>query len=418
MQKRRGTYIIFTFVVNFLVMLWFTTSCAPQKNVPSQGILKGSLVLEKNVIDSQVEEGDGQSLADIDGDGSNNIIIGTGDGGEVYWYKKSSSTEWSKHLIADGFIEIEGTIAADFNNDGLIEVIILDQATADPSQPNVYIAKQDTDDPTEAWSVSVLDKDAPHVQQGISYDVNENGFLDFVYAYEGATNGEGGFYWLENNGGNPVISTNWTKHEIGKMDGAWWIDYNSPKDFNNNGNSGDILVSARSGGRSPSAARGGIFIFFRPQNPTDLWEKMAIDTSFTTLHVSSGNLTKNGDDRDIVAGASHDSDDFGLYIYDFSNGWKKIELESDHNWWGTYAFDINKNGNAEIISGERTDNTIRIYAYNETQKKYILQVSDSLLKPDDQIIFDDINKNGHVTDFFVGSDPDGLFWYETFKFED
>jgi len=369
------------------------------------------LVLKKHEVDTGINEGDGQSLADVDGDGQNNIIVGSGDGGMVYWYEKHSPSDWQKHLIADGFIEVEGTIAADFNQDGQIEVIILDQATADPGQPNVFIAKQKYNDPRREWLVTVLDNDAPHVQQGIALDITGNGILDFVYAYEGVNPGEGGFYWMENMGKNPLDSANWIKHEIAQMEGAWWIDYNSPKDFNENGNSGDLLVGVRAGGRAPSNAVGGIYILLKPIVPTGSWEKLTVDDSYPTLHISSGDLTGNGDDRDIVAGASHDSGDEGLFIYDFSREWQKTVVEREHNWWGTYAFDVTGDGMAEIISGERTTDTLRIYAYDRGTGQYMLRAQDHFLKPDDQILFDDINGDGHITEFFVGSDPDGIFWY-------
>ena len=371
-------------------------------------------LLVKHTVDSSLREGDGQSLADVDGDGNNNVIVGTGRGGQVYWYEKHSPTQWTRHLIADGFVEVEGTIAADFDNDGQIEVVILDQATADLSKPHVSIAKQDTRDPRKSWSVSVLDAHAPHVQQGIACDVSGDGLMDFIYAYEGKVNGEGGFYWMENKGGNPLDPENWIKHEIDQMEGAWWIDRNSPKDFDGDGIRGDILVGARAGGRAPSAARGGIFVYLRPKDPRSPWEKITVDDSFPTLQVSSGDLTGNGDDRDIVAGACHDSRHTGLYVYDHSNDWQKVEVERDHNWWGTYAYDIDGDGRAEIISGEQTQNTLRIYAYDDAAGRYTLRVSDRLRKPDDQLLFDDITGDGRATEFFVGTDPGGVFWYQTY----
>jgi hypothetical protein len=372
-------------------------------------------MLVKHEIDTSIREGDGQSMADVDGDGNNNVIVGTGRGGQVFWYEKHSPTEWTRHLIADGFVEVEGTIAADFNNDGQIEVVILDQATADLSRPHVSIAKQDTEDPRKSWSVSVLDSHAPHVQQGIAVDVTGNGLLDFVYAYEGKVDGQGGFYWMRNHGGNPLDPGNWTKHEIGQMEGAWWIDRNSPKDFSGDGVRGDLLVGARAGGRAPRSARGGIFLYLRPEDPTRPWQKITVDDTFPTLQVASGDLTGNGDDRDIVAGACHDSQHTGLYLYEFHNGWNRIEVESDHNWWGTYAYDINQDGRAEIIAGEQTGHTLRIYAFDQDADRYTLRASDRFRKPDDQILFDDITGDGRKTEFFVGADPGGVFWYQTYR---
>jgi len=101
-------------------------------------------------------------------------------------------------------------------------------------------------------------------------------------------------------------------------------------------------------------------ILLKPDDPTHPWERVTIDDSFPTLHVSSGNLTGQGSENDIVAGASHDSRHSGLFIYyNASENWKRSEVESGGDWWGTYAFGI--------------------------------------------------NGNGRVSEFFVGSDPDGVF---------
>lgn len=376
------------------------------------GKLEGIFVLEKFIIDTTINEGDGQSVADINRDGTNNLIVGTGNGGEVYWYEKVSPGSWQRHLVSKGYHEVEGTIAGDFDNDGQTEIIILDQRGN-----KVVFAKQANNDPGGEWLTLTLDPDANYVQQGIIMDITGNGYPDFIYAFEGSSKGDGGFYWMENKGGNLLDPDNWEKHEMQQFEGAWWIDHNSPRDWGGGG-TGDIAVSVREiRGRNPGSANGGVYILKQPSNPRDKWIKEAVDTSFPVLQVSSGDLTGNGDERDLVAGACHDSEHTGLFIYDHSNEWQRIEVESRHNWWGTYAFDINRNGRAEIISGERTGNTIRIYAFNDELNRYELQASDPFLKPDDQIIFEDIDGNGNKTEFFVGSDPDGVFWYRAFRLQ-
>ena len=55
---------------------------------------------------------------------------------------------------------------------------------------------------------------------------------------------------------------------------------------------------------------------------------------------------------------------------------------------------------------------IRIYAWDEKEERYTRRSSTPFRKPDDQIIFDDITGDGRVREFFVGSDPDGLFWFQ------
>ena len=379
--------------------------------------LIGDLVLEKRVIGDIIEEGDGLSAADIDGDGDLDPIVGTGDGGSVYWLKKRNQTDWSRHLITEGLIEVEGTSAADFDGDGRMEIIIFDQATANPDAPNVYIAKQDTPDPMDGWSLAVLDENAPHVQQGLVFDVDADGDLDLVYAYEGKVDGEGGFYWMEYRGGDVLDSSNWEKYEIDQIEGAWWIDYNSPKDWGGLGN-GDIAVGVRAGGRSPPSALGGVFIYTQPSDPTEEWNRMIVDDDFPVLQVASGNFTGSGE-KDLVAGACHDSADSGLYIYEYDNQWNRIEVESGHDWWGTYAYDIDNDGMFEIISGDRTTKKMNVYAYDGDSGRYKKEATTTFEKPDDQIIFADIDGDGISTEFFVGSDVESiLVWFLTYDMDE
>lgn len=383
----------------------------------TDGPLAGRFVLDGHAIDDTIKEGDGQSLADVTGDGRNNIIVGTGSGGKVFWYEQVRPGRWERHLIADGFTEIEGTIAADFNGDGQIEVVIFDQATRNPPG-RVVIAKQDTANPRGDWSTLILDNAAIHTQQGLVYDITGDGKPDFVYSIEGRAADDGGFFWMQNLGGNPMDPDNWVKHEIDRIAGAWWIDNNSPKDFGGDGTAGDILVSVREGPRNRKHTNGAIIIYHRPDDPiNEPWKKTVIEDrgAYVPLHVVSGDFTGNGDDRDIASGGSHDGGE-GLYWYEFGT-WKRQTIEAGGNWWGTHAFDINNSGRFEIISGTQTDHTLRIYSHNETSGRYEQVATDPLRKPDDQIIFDDITGDGNVTEFFVGSDPLGLYWYQAFELE-
>ncbi len=379
----------------------------------------GNFILRETLVDDTIEEGDGQSVADIDGDGHNNIIVGTGDGGSVYWYEKHSPDEWTRHLIVEGLIEIEGTEAADFNGDGNIEVVIFDQATADTSQPNVYIAKQDTDDPTGSWSTAVLDGDAPHVQEGIIFDVDEDGKLDIVYAYEG-DGPNGGFYWLRNKGGAPLDAENWEKHEIDQVSGAWWIDNNSPKDFSGNGNAGDILVSVREG-RNRAYSNGEISIYIRPDDPVnDSWEKIQVESGddYCPLHVTSGDLTGNGDDRDVASGAYDRGG--GLYVYDYDT-WERTVIKESETWFNVHAEDINGDGRSELITCSRSKNELRIYVYNPEIDKYISEIEYSIRKIDDEIIFDDIDGDGYHHEFWAGNDDratGGIRWFKAYDVEE
>lgn len=371
--------------------------------------------LEQHVIDNTIEEGDGLSLADVDGDGANNPIVGTGDGGQVYWYAKQGPQDWTRHRIAEGYTEIEGTVAADFNGDGQIEVIIFDQATQSPPGL-VALAKQDTSDPKGSWSTLILDDTANHTQEGLVHDVSGDGRPDFIYSVEGSGADDGGFYWMQNLGGNPMAADNWVKHTIDQVSGAWWIDNNSPKNFNGNGNSGDILASVREG-RNRANADGRIVIYHRPDNPINApWPKTIVAdlAGHDVLHVNSADFTGNGDDRDVAVGIGSNrggaESNRGLHIYAFGT-WQRTTLAS-HHYAAVHGQDINGDGRPEIIAMDRTDRELQLWVYSDRTGRYEIAARHDFIKADDQLIFDDIDGDGHRHEFFVGSDPRGLFWFK------
>ncbi len=387
------------------------------------------LQLVRHTIDTGIREADGQSLADIDGNGVNNPVVGTGSGGRVFWYERDPADPepWRRHQIAGGFTEIEGTLAADFNGDGRIEVVIFDQATRNPPGL-VAIARQDQDDPRGSWSTTLLDREANHVQQGLVFDITGDGRLDFFYAYEGRGPGDGGFYWLQNLGGDPLDADNWVKHEIDQVSGAWWIDPHGPRDFNDNGNPGDIAVTVREG-RNRQHSSGAVLIYHRPEDPVnDRWEKTVIAdlAGNDVLQICSGDFTGNGDARDLVVGvASHRGNapvrhrGLHLYLHDGAAGaWTHVRLSSLHT-AAVLGADLTGDGRQEIVAMDRTNHRLQLWRPDPSEQTgFRLEADHPFRKADDLLLVDDINGDGHARDLYVGSDPDGMFWFELVEVDD
>lgn len=83
----------------------------------------------RNVIDTEVSVGHGVVVADLDGDGSEELIVADrGDARGVYLYTATDSegTSWDKEILDDD-IQASGCSAADLNGDTHIDVICIDR---------------------------------------------------------------------------------------------------------------------------------------------------------------------------------------------------------------------------------------------------------------------------------------------------
>ncbi len=71
----------------------------------------------------------GASIGDIDGDGSQELVVGQNNRSELYWFDipPNPRQPWERHLITDDFRKYHDTAIADVDDDGDPEVVILSQ---------------------------------------------------------------------------------------------------------------------------------------------------------------------------------------------------------------------------------------------------------------------------------------------------
>jgi hypothetical protein len=92
---------------------------------------------DRHVIDIELKWGHGLWCCDLDGDGTDEIVVGVRDpfnekvrsGVNVFTAADDTGTKWQKHVIDNGGVAVEDLACADLNGDGRIDIVAVGRAT-------------------------------------------------------------------------------------------------------------------------------------------------------------------------------------------------------------------------------------------------------------------------------------------------
>jgi hypothetical protein len=363
-------------------------------------------------VELPVRDADGIALGDITGNGKIDILASEGSHGTTVWFEQGNSwKDWTLHhihAIENTPHEIEGNALGDFDGDGRLEAISLNQPDGD-----IYLHKY-RGDPRNSWQTSIIQSNIPLLQDAMITDIDGDGRPDLVYTWEGRNEGEGGVHWLKLTGEDALNPEHWDEYIMATHESAWWLGPRTV-DLSGNGDATDIVFTARHLISRNPGSKPGLYWLEPAEDVTDTWILHTIDTAIPhPLHVDMGDLSGLGHGKDLVV-SGFDTDI--IYWYDFSEGWERHELEVP----AINGFEPNRVWNVKTIrlGGPRegilapvveqgpNEGALLYYEFANGQfEPHILRELDYTHPMDDRIMLFDLTGDGQAEIFIPDSGPD------------
>ena len=308
-QRRLALSLLTGFL---LILVGLSASPAPAQ--PITGV--------QELVSLPVPDNDGLASGDIDGDGDLDLLASASREGTVFWFEqRDSPTEWTRHSVFAADYDdpkIEGNALGDFNNDGRLEGITLDQRAG---RVLLHVADED---PAGPWQTVSLRTDRAILQDAMVADVEGSERPELLYTWEGDREGRGGVNLLKFSGEDLLDRETWEDRSLVTHESAWWL---APRlfDLSGSGEQRDLIYTARHLLDRNPGSKPGLFWLEAPEDDAR-WRRHTIDDRLPhPLHVDYGRLTDAGPPHDLVVSGFDVSN---VYWYEAAADWKRHSLPS------------------------------------------------------------------------------------------
>ncbi len=291
---------------------------------------------EKKIINDSLLIKTDAEICDLNNNGIQDIVVIIHNA--LIWLE---GPDWKYHQIDS--IDLHDIEVADFDSDGLIDIIGRNQAEWGRGDTLFFFHQK----PMGTWTKY---KKIIVNGEGIKVaDVNDNGKPDIIINE----------YWLENNGN----MEEWEEH---KFTDSWdwrntYIDF---ADIDNNGKS-DIIYS-------PAELKEQYYRiswFEQPEDPTSIWKEYVIaDSVETVIHfIGTADFNLNGKMDIMTADMKQGAypQEVAVYYNLGKNRWKKevISTEGSHS---MILYDFDGDGDIDAVGANHQENIVKMWI-NQTK---------------------------------------------------
>lgn len=277
-------------------------------------------------------------VADLDNDGDKDVLGAVLEESNIVWWRNEggSPIQWTKFVIAWGFLQAISVYAADIDGDG-------DQDVLGAASYSDEIAwwQNNGGNPIQ-WTEYVIRSAYDFAHEVYAHDLDMDGDMDVL----GASSFDDLISWWRNDGGNPVA---WTEQTIGSScDGAKSVRVADLDDDGDNDVVGANLYDNR-------------VIWWRNDGGDPIqWTEFTIDFGFAGAHRVQTIDLDDDQDQDILA-VAYFGHEIAWYRNDGGNplAWTKQTIGTGFvNACIAQAADLDGDGDLDVAASAQTSNEV------------------------------------------------------------
>ncbi len=328
-------------------------------------------------------------VADLNGDGFNDLVSGSGQNDGVLVWFGSAEGEWTQQIVSDDSPGAIGLSVEDLDGDGLLDIA----ATADSELHVFYNGGGEL----PSWEKETAGSGYESLHDVESVDMDSDGDFDLVASdYDGDR-----LFWLRNEG------TSWTDLTIDSV-----IDYpckQTPRDVNGDGNM-DVVCAAWTGG--------AIMVFYGSGGENPSWTPQTVDPDCLAAHGTRVCDMDSDGDMDIVGASINNS---RLYLYRNGGGttpsWNREDLGTIAGASMVRLGDLDGDGDMDAVSSSWGNAGVAWWENTENGTAFVKHIVKMGGQATSWATPGDMDNDGDLDVVAVRYQQGSLYWYEVTEYE-